>query len=55
MLTSGTAPPAGVWASKPAFTEPFDASLVATVQVAGGQAEADLLVGHVAAALPVPA
>ena len=32
-MTSGTAPPAGVCASKPPLTEPFDASLVATVQI----------------------
>ena len=32
-LTRGTAPPAAVFASRPPFTEPFEASLVATVQV----------------------
>ena len=33
-MTSGTAPPAGVIASKPPLTEPFEASLVAAVQIA---------------------
>ncbi len=51
-LTRGTAPPIGVWASMPLFTEPFEDRVAATVQkVVVGDAEPYFLVGHVAATL----
>ncbi len=54
-MTSGTAPPAAVWASKPPLTEPFEASRRRDrPDRRAGLAEAHLLVGHVAARLAVP-
>ena len=55
MFVSSTAPPSGVIASWPAMTAPVDVTVVPVANSADlGDAEADLLVGHVAAGLAVP-